>query len=89
MLTIDQIKQVGIPKNVSRLNNRELLGVAIPNESVNLYEAITTVLTELGYLTAPYYKVTEAERDALLNATAGDIVYNTTTNKLNLFTGSS
>jgi hypothetical protein len=46
MLTIEQVKQVGIPKNVSKLNNRQFLGVAIPNESVNLYEAIKLVVNE-------------------------------------------
>lgn len=46
MLTIDQVKAVGIPKNASRLNNKKFLDVTIPNNSVNLYEAITTVLEQ-------------------------------------------
>lgn len=46
MLTIDQIKSIGIPKNISKLNNSKFLDAAIPNNSVNLYEAITTVLAQ-------------------------------------------
>lgn len=42
MLTIEQIKQVGIPRNISRLNNRGLTPGAFPNESINLYDAIVT-----------------------------------------------
>ncbi len=43
MLTIEQIKQVGIPRNISRLNNRGLTPGAFPNESINLYDAIVAV----------------------------------------------
>ena len=46
-LTIEQIQAVGIPSNISKLNNRQYLGVTIPNNSVNLYEAITTVFDEV------------------------------------------
>lgn len=43
MVTVDQVKLIGIPKNTSRLNNRIQTPVAIPNDSVNLYEAIKVV----------------------------------------------
>lgn len=46
MLTIEQIKKIGIPKNISKLNNRRDTPAAIYNDSVNLYEAITVVLDD-------------------------------------------
>lgn len=52
-LTVEQIQNVSIPKNISRLNNRSLLGVAIPNEAVNLYEAIEVVYNELADIVNP------------------------------------
>lgn len=44
MLTIEQVKKIGIPKNISKLNNRLDTPAAIYNDSVNLYEAISVVL---------------------------------------------
>lgn len=48
MLTIDQIKLIGIPKNTSRLNNRLLTPAALPNDSVNLYQAVKLIIEDLN-----------------------------------------
>ena len=53
MISIDKVKLIGIPKNTSRLNNKVYTPSALPNESVNLYEAGTIILDEIGF-----YKVT-------------------------------
>lgn len=45
--TLDQIKAIGITKNISRLNNISYTPGALPNESVNLYESIKVVIEEL------------------------------------------
>lgn len=48
MLTIDKIKTVEIPRNVSRANNLLYTPVAVYNDSVNLYNAIALVVNSLG-----------------------------------------
>jgi len=52
-VTIEQVQAIAIPKNISKLNNSQYLGVAIPNQSVNLYEAIEVVYDELSGLPNP------------------------------------
>lgn len=93
MLTIEQIKKVGIPNNISRLNNSAQLPSAIPNNSVNLYEALEVMLTHLGILPLPAslkpINMTETVRDQLTDVDTGSIIYNISTNKLNMYTGSS
>lgn len=46
-LTLDQIKATGIPKNVSKLYNRKYTPAAIPNDSINLYDAIKLAFANL------------------------------------------
>ena len=51
MLTIDKIKDLDIPINVSRKKNNiypASAGLVLYNDSVNLYQAIKLVITELG-----------------------------------------
>lgn len=52
MISIDQVKLIGIPKNTSRLNNKAYTPSALPNESVNLYEAVTVILDDLNVVSA-------------------------------------
>lgn len=40
-----------------------------------------------GYFKFPYYST--AERDAMLNVETGLVIYNVTTNKINVYTGSA
>ena len=93
MLTIEQIKKVGIPYNISRLNNSALTPAALPNNSVNLYEAIKVVLEEYELIPTPTslkpINMTEAVRDALSDVAEGSIIFNITTSKLNVYAGAT
>jgi hypothetical protein len=76
-LTIEQVQAIGIPKNISRLNNRSFLGVAIPNESVNLYEAIELVhdsLVATGSGTETDLTATQGTTTTTLHSSTGDDV---------------
>jgi len=44
MLSLQKIKEVGIPKNTNKLNNLSLTPAAVYNDSVNLYDAVITIL---------------------------------------------
>lgn len=44
MISIQKIKEVGIPKNTNKLNNISLTPAAVYNDSINLYDAVITIL---------------------------------------------
>ncbi len=76
-LTIEQVQAVGIPLNISKLNNRSLLGVAIPNGSVNLYEAIEVVhdyLVGIGSGTETDLSATQSTTTTTIFSSTGDDV---------------
>jgi hypothetical protein len=80
MNTIEKAKLINLPINISRKNNQAFanLGVAIPNNSLNLYKACEDIATLVGSSVS-----TEASQDAvgqiLLNTSSVSLTYNDST----------
>jgi len=82
MLTLDQIKKVGIPKNVSKINNRAQTPAAIYNDSVNLYEAIKTVVDEEGVSATVTGSIIHGASSVLLTLNTTPYTFNPATSSL-------
>lgn len=80
LLTIEKIKELDIPINISRkLNNfgPASQGLVLYNDSVNLYKAIELVLTEIGGgSTASDEAAQDAVGGILLDTSTIDFTYN-------------
>lgn len=82
MLTLEQVKKVGIPKNTSKLNNRLLTPAAIYNDSVNLYEAIKTVVDEEGVSATVTGSIVHGASSVLLTLNTTPYTFNPATSSL-------
>lgn len=76
MLTIDKIKEYWISKNTSRANNLypSQRSVAVYNDSINVYELVTTIIDNYGSVTGTDLTVAQASNSVTIYSSTGDDV---------------